>query len=122
MQVQQQAKINQWKYNENSYFYSKWNCYAEVLVESRLGDWGEDDSNNQHKVDIHSGKNNTWYSFRHSYITMRLKADVPVPVIAANTDTSMKYIQENYFHYRADESTQILGKGRKIKPAEESLR
>ena len=31
-------------------------------------------------------------------------------------------IQEHYFHYRADESTEILGKGRKIKPAEESLR
>ncbi len=53
---------------------------------------------------------------------MRLKAGVPVPVIAANTDTSMKYIQEHYFHYRADESTEILGKVRKIKPAAESLR
>ena len=53
---------------------------------------------------------------------MRLKAGVPVPVIAANTDTSMKYIQNHYFHYGADESTEILGKGRKIKPAEESLR
>ena len=50
------------------------------------------------------------------------KVGVPVPVIAANTDTSMKYIQEHYFHYRADESTEILGKGRKIKPADESLR
>ena len=30
----------------------------------------------------------------------------------------MKYI-EHYFHYRADESPEILGKGRKIKPAEE---
>ena len=53
---------------------------------------------------------------------MHLKAGVPVPVIAANTDTSIKNIQEHYFHYRADESTEILGKGRKIKPAEESLR
>ena len=53
---------------------------------------------------------------------MILKAGVSAPVIAANTDTSMKYIQENYFHYRADESTEILGKGRKIKPAEETLR
>tara|TARA_B100000579_G_scaffold373792_1_gene337616 strand:+ start:144 stop:1589 length:1446 start_codon:yes stop_codon:yes gene_type:complete len=94
---------------------------TEVLVESRLADWGEDDSNNLRKVDIHSGKNITWYSFRHSYITMRLKAGVPVPVIAANTDTSMKYIQTHYFHYRADESTEILGKGRNIRPAEESL-
>jgi len=82
----------------------------------------EDDLSNLSKVDIHSGKNITWYSFRHSYITMRLKAGVPVPVIAANTDTIMKYIQNHYFHYKADESTEILSKGRKIKPAEESLR
>ena len=63
-----------------------------------------------------------WYSFRHSYITMRLSAGVPLPTVAANTDTSMKYIQEHYFHYRADESTEILVKGRKIKPTEENLR
>ena len=53
---------------------------------------------------------------------MRLSSGVPLLTVAANTDTSMKYIQEHYFHYRADESTEILGKGRKIKPAEESLR
>ncbi len=56
------------------------------------------------------------------FIIMRLSAGVPLPTVAANTDTSMKYIQEHYFHYRADESTEIFGKGRKIKPAEESLR
>ena len=95
---------------------------AEVLVESDLGVWGEDNSNNLRTVDVHSGKSITWYSFRHSYITMRLKAGVPVPVIAANTDTSMKYIQNHYFHYKADESTEILGKGRNIRPAEENLR
>ena len=53
---------------------------------------------------------------------MRLKAGVPVHLIVTNTDNSMKDIQEHFFHYRADESTEILGKGRKIKPAEESLR
>ena len=51
-----------------------------------------------------------------------LKASATLPVIAANTDTSMKYIQDHYFHYRADESTEILGKGRNIRPAEENLR
>ena len=91
---------------------------AEVLVESPLEIGGEDNSNNLRKVDIHSGKNITQYSFRHSHINMRLKAGVPVPVIAASTDTSMQYIQEHYFHYRADESTEILGKGRKIKSIE----
>jgi hypothetical protein len=71
-------------------------------------------SNNQRKVEIHSGKNLTWYSFRHTYITMRLNAGVPVPTVAANTDTSMKYIEEHYFHYRASESTGLLAKGRRF--------
>ncbi len=53
---------------------------------------------------------------------MRLSAGVPFPVINANTDTSMKYIQNHYFHYRADESTEIRGKGRNIRTAEENLR
>ena len=47
---------------------------------------------------------------------------VPLPTVAADTDTNMKYIQEHYFHCRADESTEILGKGGNIKPAEESWR
>jgi len=49
-----------------------------------------------------------------------MKIALSLTVSAAKTD--IKYIQEHYFHYRADESTEILGKGRKIKPAEESLR
>tara|TARA_E500000331_G_scaffold102688_1_gene99521 strand:+ start:581 stop:757 length:177 start_codon:yes stop_codon:yes gene_type:complete len=53
---------------------------------------------------------------------MLLSAAAPLTTVAANTDTSMKYIQEHYFHYRADESTAILGKGRKSKPAGESFR
>tara|TARA_B100001250_G_C19791180_1_gene786575 strand:- start:1043 stop:1219 length:177 start_codon:yes stop_codon:yes gene_type:complete len=53
---------------------------------------------------------------------MRLSEGVPAPTVAANTDTSMKYIQEHYFRYREDQSTEILGNRRKVKPAEESLR
>ena len=86
--------------------------FCEMLVEARLAEWAEDDSNDQRKVNIHSGKTLTWYSFRHSYITMRLKAGTPVAVVAANTDTSLKYIEDHYFHYRADEATELLGKGR----------
>ena len=95
---------------------------ADLLVEARLANWKEDANSQVKKVVINSRKNITWYSFRHTHITMRLSAGVPLPTVAAKTDTSMKYIQEHYFHYRADESTEILGKGRKIKPAEESLR
>ena len=87
---------------------------CEMLVEARLADW---ETNSVCKINIHSGKNLTWYSFRHTYITMNLRRGVPVAVVAANTDTSLKYIEEHYFHYRADESTDILGKGRKLKSA-----
>ena len=95
---------------------------ADLLVKARFVDWRDDANSQVKKVVIHSGKTLTWYSFRHTYITMRLSAGVALPTVAANTDTSMKYIQEHYFHYRADEPTEILGKGRKIKPAEESSR
>lgn len=95
---------------------------CEVLVEARLADWAEDDSNNHRKVNIHSGKNITWYSFRHSYITMRLQAGTPVAVVAANTDTSLKYIEDHYFHYRAEEATDQLGKGRRFKEAMTELK
>ena len=86
---------------------------SEALVEARLANWSEDDSNNCRKIDVHSGKNITWYSFRHTHITLRLNAGTPVPVIAANCDTSMKYIEEHYFNYRDAEQTEILDKGRK---------
>ena len=95
---------------------------SEAMVKAHLADRSEDDSNNCRKIDIHSGKNITWYSFRHTHITLRLNAGTPVPVIAANCDTSMKYIEEHYFHYRAAEQTEILGKGRKsLGKAEENL-
>lgn len=32
--------------------------------------------------------------------------------VAASSDTSIKYIEEHYFHYRAELSTQTLAKGR----------
>ena len=37
-------------------------------------------------------------------------------MVAANTDKSMKYIQEHYFPHRTNESNEILGK-RKIDQA-----
>ena len=71
--------------------------FCEMLVEARLAEWAEDDSNDQRKINIHSGKTLTWYSFRHSYITMRLKAGTPVAVVAANTDTSLEVHRGSLF-------------------------
>ena len=44
---------------------------------------------------------------------MRLSAAVPLLTVAANTDTSMKYIQEHYFPYKADEGS-VIGKIKRL--------
>tara|TARA_B100000965_G_C19315980_1_gene636631 strand:- start:204 stop:392 length:189 start_codon:yes stop_codon:yes gene_type:complete len=44
---------------------------------------------------------------------MRISANVPLPTVVANTDTSMKYIQENYFYFRTNEATERFDKGKK---------
>jgi integrase len=86
---------------------------CEMLVEAGLASWAEDDSNNARKIDIHSDKNLTWYSFRHTYITFQLTLnETPVTMVAAQCDTSIKYIEDHYFHYRAELSTPTLAKGR----------
>ena len=100
--------------------------WKEVLVQARLADWSEDDIGRGHgcrKIKILSGKKISWYSLRHTHITMALNRGVPVPTLAANTDTSMKYIEEHYFHYRADAATEILSKGRekRLKPSRQDL-
>jgi hypothetical protein len=53
---------------------------------------------------------------------MRLQAGTPVAVVAANTDTSLRYIEDHYFHYRAEEATDQLGKGRRFKEAMTELK
>ena len=86
---------------------------CEMLVEAGLASWAEDDNNNARKIDIHSSKNLTWYSFRHTYITFQLTLnETPVTMVAAQCDTSIKYIEDHYFHYRAELSTPTLAKGR----------
>ena len=85
----------------------------EMLVETGLAEWSEDDSNNQRKAKVKSGKTLTWYSFRHTYITMALERGVPIATVCNNCDTSIEYIQEHYFHYDAKRATQALATGRK---------
>ena len=75
---------------------------SEALAEGHLADWGEDDSDNCRKINAQSGKNITWYRLPNTH-HFRLNVGTPVPVIAANCDTSMKYIEEYYFHYLAAE-------------------
>ena len=98
-----------------------WEDYLkEVLVEARIANWAEDSQRGKKglKIKILSGKNLTFYSFRHTHITWRLKEGTPMAIVAKNTNTSMQYIEKHYFHYQADEAVAQLAKGREkyIKP------
>jgi integrase len=98
-----------------------WEDYLkEVLVEARIANWAEDSQRGKKglKIKIISGKNLTFYSFRHTHITWRLKEGTPMAIVAKNTNTSMQYIEKHYFHYQADEAVAQLAKGREkyIKP------
>ncbi|KZR65684.1 hypothetical protein [Prochlorococcus sp. MIT 1303] len=87
---------------------------CEVLVVACLDDWVDDDSNNQRRINIHSGKNEPQLlELSPAQISMRLKAGVPVPVHAANINTSMKYIEDHHFHCREDEVTDLSTQARK---------
>lgn len=84
----------------------------EAMVEAGLANWAEDDSNNCRKADVKSGKTLTWYSFRHTWITLALERGVPIATVCNNCDTSIQYVQEHYFHYDAKKATGALGQGR----------
>jgi len=84
----------------------------EALVEAGLGKWADDDSNNCRKTEIFSGKTFSWYSFRHTWITLALDRGVPIATVCNNCDTSIQYVQEHYFHYDAKRATGALGHGR----------
>ena len=88
----------------------------EMLVESGLATWSEDDSNNCRKIEVTSGKTLTWYSFRHSWITFALERGVPIATVCNNCDTSIQYVQEHYFHYDAKRATGALLTGRSRAP------
>ena len=85
----------------------------EMLVEAGLATWAPDDSNNQRKAVIKTGKLLTWYSFRHTWITFALDRGVPIATVCNNCDTSIEYIQQHYFHYDAKRATGALATGRK---------
>ena len=85
----------------------------EILVEAGLATWAGDHSNNQRKEEVKSEKILTWCSFRHTWITFALEKGVPIATLCNNCDTSIEYIQEHYFHYKAKRATGALATGRK---------
>jgi hypothetical protein len=49
----------------------------------------------------------TSYSLRHSSVVRQLIANVPVRVVAANHDTSVKMLEQTYSRYIADFSDEV---------------
>ena len=84
----------------------------EALVEAGLAHWAEDDSNNCRKTESTTGKTLTWYSFRHTWITLTLERGVPIATVCNNCDTSIQYAQKHYFDYDAKRATGALALGR----------
>ena len=88
--------------------------FHAMLVEGGIAAWAEDDDNHCRKIKVLSGKKLTWYSLRHTYITFRiLYGKTSVATLCNQTNTSMKYMDTHYFHYRAELSTEELNEGRK---------
>jgi len=83
-----------------------------MLVEAGLATWAADDSNNQRREEIKSGKILTWHSFRHTWITFALERGVHIATVCNNCDTSIEHIQQHYFHYDAKRATGALATGR----------
>ena len=72
-----------------------------MLVDSGLANWAEGDYNDLRKTHITSGKNQTWYSFRRTWITLELERGVPIATVCNNCDTNIQYVQEHYFYKKA---------------------
>ena len=82
-----------------------------MLVESGLATWAEGDSNDLRKTDITSGKNLTWHSFGHTWITFALERRVAIATACNNSVTSIQHVEEHYFHYDAKRETDSLAIG-----------
>jgi integrase len=69
-------------------------CWNEIIKRSRLEE--------------ETGRRFSYYSLRHTYATVSLANKVPLQLLAANMDTSTKYIQEHYYHRETEELTSEL--------------
>jgi len=69
---------------------------VDMMIEANLADRNKEAVNKA--MIVKSGKDISWYSFRHSFITWRLNAGHPIQEIAAHCDTSIEYIQKHYYH------------------------
>ena len=89
-------------------------CLYEMLVEAGLAEWSSPQTTQStRQIKTHSGKTFSWYSFRHTFITFALNRNVPITTVCSNCDTSIKYVQDHYYHFDAAGAIDALSEGRK---------
>ena len=69
---------------------------VDMMMEANLADRNKEAVNKA--MIVKSGKDISWYSFRHSFITWRLTSGHKIEKVAAHCDTSIEYIQKHYYH------------------------
>ena len=89
---------------------------VDMMMEADLADRKKVDKNGKKlktkAMIVRSGKKITWYSFRHSFITFKLKT-VKLHKVATYCDTSIPYIDKHYYHpdLLSEESINDMEKG-----------
>ena len=78
---------------------------VDMMMEADLADRNKEAVNKA--MIVKSGKDISWYSFRHSFITWRLKSGQKIEEVAAHCDTSIEYIQKHYYHADLSSSKMI---------------
>ena len=55
------------------------------------------------------------YSFRHSYISIAIERGMPLPLIAENVGSSVKMIEETYFHMILEKRREMVERAPRLR-------
>ncbi len=69
---------------------------VDMMIEANLADRNKESVNKT--MIVKSGKQCSWYNFRHTFITWRLNAGMSIQEVSTYCNTSYQYIMSNYYH------------------------
>ena len=69
---------------------------VDMMIEANLADRNKESVNKT--MIVKSGKQCSWYNFRHTFITWRLNAGMSIQEVATYCNTSYQYIMSTYYH------------------------
>jgi integrase len=73
--------------------------------------WGKSQQHRPIKAALKAAKlpkSASMYTFRHTYISLAIERGMPLPLIAENVGTSVKMIEETYFHMIAEKRREMV--------------